>query len=173
MQNNFRRAGVPLFGARREVNVEIALLFDNQADFDSDRAAPHFLFDTKAWTTLSMRGLRCDRLAASRIVARFHVIRYARSVPVRIRALDPGAAAANCAIQNAGQRLVNNSEHAFAVFRQTNLHCEVAVAVDEAGSAVERIDHPDARLVEAACSVNRFFSQDAVVGKFPAQPRAR
>ena len=89
----------------------------------------------------------------------------------QVGAFNPGAAAANRAIENASQRLVNNAEHAFAVFGQANLHREVAVAFDEAGGAVERIDHPDARLVETVRSVDRFFCEDAVVGKLLLQSR--
>ena len=42
-QDNFRSACVPLFCLRRQMNIKIALLFDNQPDFDSHRPAIDFL----------------------------------------------------------------------------------------------------------------------------------
>src|SRR6185369_6872154 len=77
----------------------------------------------------------------------------------------------NGTVKHSGQRLVNNAEHATSVFGQTDLNREVAIAVDEAGGAVERIDHPHALLVETVRSVDRLFSEDAIAGKLPAQTR--
>src|SRR4051812_32046479 len=44
-QDGFRRARVPLFSARAQVNIQVALLFDNQPDLDADRASLHLFFD--------------------------------------------------------------------------------------------------------------------------------
>src|SRR5215813_12594097 len=46
-QNNLRRARVPLFGAGREVHIQIAALFDNQSDLDPNRSALDFLSHSK------------------------------------------------------------------------------------------------------------------------------
>ena len=54
-------------------------------------------------------------------------------------------------------------------FCQSDLNSEIAIAVDEAVCAVEWIDHPHARLFEPAFCVNRFFGEDAVVGKHALQ----
>src|ERR1043165_2428313 len=82
-----------------------------------------------------------------------------------VRTLDPRAVTDHGAIQHIGERKVDNSDNWFAVFNETDLHGEVAVAVDESISAVEWIDHPNARLAKAAFGVNRFFSKYAIAGE--------
>src|SRR6185369_738583 len=73
------------------------------------------------------------------------------------------------AIKHASQRLIDYTQNTGAVLGESDLDCEVAVTVDEAVRAVERIDHPHARLLETPFCVDRFFSEDAVVRKFAFQ----
>src|SRR6185503_4182204 len=47
-QDQFGRARVPLLCAWREMDVNVALLLDEQADLDSHRATLHFVFEAKA-----------------------------------------------------------------------------------------------------------------------------
>src|SRR5689334_4965775 len=68
-------------------------------------------------------------------------------------------------IKYAGQWLIDYAQNTGAVLGESDLDREVAVAVDEAVGAVEWIDHPHARLFETAFCVDRFFGEDAVVGK--------
>ena len=49
LKNYLWGACVPLLGTRRQVHVKIALLFDDQADFDADRATLNFLFDAESF----------------------------------------------------------------------------------------------------------------------------
>src|ERR1700752_2762620 len=84
-------------------------------------------------------------------------------------ALDPTAIAGDGAIQHARQRYVHDSNNRFAVFDQTDLDGKVAVAVDETVRAVEWIDHPHARLAQAAFSIHRFFCEYAIARKFGFQ----
>src|ERR1041384_8016371 len=58
------------------------------------------------------------------------------------------------AIHDAGQWLKDDAKNTLTVFGESDLNCEIAVAVDEAVGAVERIDHPHARLLEAAHRVD-------------------
>ena len=116
-----------------------------------------------------MRGLRCDRLAARRISERSVLSETRGLLRLKLRTLDPCSFAAHGTIQDAGQWLINNSQHALAVFGESDLNREIAVAVDETIRAVEWIDHPDARLSETAFCVDRFFREDSVVGKLAFQ----
>jgi hypothetical protein len=50
--------------------------------------------------------------------------------------------------------LIDDAKHALAVFSQPYLHCEIAVAFDEASRAVKRINHPNALLVETSTCIN-------------------
>ena len=61
---------------------------------------------------------------------------------IKTRALDPAATSFHGAIQHSGKRLVNHAQHRFAIHRQANLNCKVAVALDETVGAVERVNHP-------------------------------
>src|SRR6266704_807785 len=46
-QNYFRRARIPLLGARREMQIQIGLLFGNQPNLHTDGSAAQFIFETK------------------------------------------------------------------------------------------------------------------------------
>src|SRR6185369_4467179 len=84
---------------------------------------------------------------------------------LELRTLDPCSASMHRAIEHTGQWLIDHAESTHAVLGESDLDREIAVAVDEAVCAVEWIDHPDARLFETAFCVDRFFGEDAVVGK--------
>src|SRR5712691_7972773 len=47
-QNNLRSARVPLFRPRRQMNIKVALLLDDQTDLDSHRATTNLLFDAES-----------------------------------------------------------------------------------------------------------------------------
>src|SRR5690348_2611869 len=79
-----------------------------------------------------------------------------------LRPLDPRATADNGAIQRVRKRQINHRDYGRAFFDETDLHGEVAVAVDEAVRAVERIDQPHARLAQAALGVDRLFGENTV-----------
>src|SRR5687767_11238446 len=136
------------------MNVDVALLFDQQSDLDANRSALHLFRETKplhnfVHTCAAMRPACCQT----------HVL---EGLPIRngglfgftLRAFNPGATTDNGAIQHTRKRQVNNANNTFAVFDEAYLHGEVAIAVDESGRAVEWIDHPDARLAETAFSIN-------------------
>ena len=48
---------------------------------------------------------------------------------------------------------------------------EAVLAPDEVARAVDRIDHPDARLAQALAGVGQLLGQDDVVGERLAQAR--
>src|SRR6185369_8466728 len=96
-------------------------------------------------------------------------IRDRRLLGFKLRTLDPRSCAAHGPIKHPRQRLINHTQHALSFFGQSNLNREVAVAVDEAVGAVERIDHPDARFIQPSFGVDRFFRKDSIVRKYTLQ----
>src|SRR5437588_13019954 len=64
-QDYFGSACVPLFGARRKMQVNVGMLFGNQTDFHADRSAPRFFleperFDDPLHARAAMRAARCQ-----------------------------------------------------------------------------------------------------------------
>src|SRR6266478_3053867 len=47
LQNDLRPAGVPLFCARRKMQIKIGLLLSNQSDLNADGSAPYFILELK------------------------------------------------------------------------------------------------------------------------------
>src|SRR5690242_5835511 len=136
------------------MNVDVTLLLDEQADLDSDRAALHLFAKTETLhdhvhARTAMRATRGEAHLGERLaVGNMDALRFF------LRAFEPRAEANDRAIHRVCERQVNNGDRRHAFFDETDLHGEVAVAVDEAIRAVERIDHPHARLAEAAFGVD-------------------
>src|SRR6185503_4447676 len=147
------------------MDVEIALLLDQQSDLYSHRAALHFFAKAKAFYDLVHARASMGATRGQTHRRQIGFIGNVCSFGFKLRALDPCSFTSYSAIKNSGQRLINNSEHALTFFSQADLNCEIAVTVDEAVGAVERVDHPHARLFKSAFGVDRFFGEDAVVWK--------
>src|ERR1043166_6389764 len=153
------------------MNVEIALLLDDKSDLNSHRASSHFILQSKRMKNRIHPRAAMGTAPRQTQFGNLKLLRHVQTFSLVTGAFCPRATAFDRAIKHAGQWLINNSQHAFPVFAQPNLAGEVAVATNKTGGAIEWIDHPDARLIEAMRSVNGFLCKNSVAGKFTQQTR--